>query len=134
MKTNGCTKGPSYGRSSALKLLMDVGCQELWQDCILGVQACNRGRIQTHFAELVLGLGHHIQVEEQIFFPVFEERTSMRNTGPTAVMRHEHRDIESMLEKLSVLTKAQDCSTIVKTIQGQQVDPSALLSSHDAKE
>ncbi len=25
MKTNGCTEGPSYGRSSALKL---VGCQD----------------------------------------------------------------------------------------------------------
>ncbi len=107
---------------------------ELWQDCMQGVQACNLGRIQTRLAEFVLGLRHHIQVEEQIFFPVFEERTGMRGTGPTAVMRREHREIGAMLEKLSALTKAQACSTIVETIQGQQVDPSALLTSHDAKE
>ncbi len=107
---------------------------DLWQDCMQGVQACNLGHIQTRLAEFVLGLRHHIHVEEQIFFPVFEERTGMQGTGPTAVMRHEHCEIEAMLEKLFALTKAQACSTIVETIQGQQVDPSALLTSHDAKE
>jgi uncharacterized protein (DUF2249 family)/hemerythrin-like domain-containing protein len=48
-----------------------------------------------------LGLRRHIRFEEQLLFPVFEERTGLPGgSGPTAVMRAEHRDIERLLEGL----------------------------------
>jgi hemerythrin-like domain-containing protein len=42
------------------------------------------------------GLDRHIRLEEEILFPLFEERTGMRG-GPTAVMRVEHLEIRGAL-------------------------------------
>lgn len=53
------------------------------------------------FAEFDLGLRRHIHFEEEILFPVFEERTGQpAHGGPTGVMRAEHREIEALLEGL----------------------------------
>jgi len=107
---------------------------ELWRDCLQEMKACNLGRIRSRLAEYLVGLRHHIRVEEEIFFPAFEARSGMHGAGPTAVMRHEHREIEALLERLAALTKAQDCGTIAEAVQGQALDPSVLLRSHDTKE
>lgn len=52
------------------------------------------------FSEFKAGLEEHIAWEENILFPAFEERTGMRNMGPTAVMRHEHVQIKDCLNKI----------------------------------
>ena len=98
------------------------------------MKACDLGRLRSRLAEYLVGLRHHIRVEEEIFFPAFEARSGMHGAGPTAVMRHEHREIEAILERLAALTKLQDCRTIAEAVQGQALDPSALLRSHDTKE
>ena len=47
------------------------------------------------------GLRRHIGFEEEILFPAFEESTGMPPTaGPTAVMRAEHREIESLIAQI----------------------------------
>ena len=52
-------------------------------------------RIFSHFAR---GLRRHIGLEEEMLFPEFERLTGMTPfAGPTAVMRHEHRQIEGFL-------------------------------------
>lgn len=38
------------------------------------------------------GLNRHIRIEEQVLFPLFENRTGMV-TGPTTVLRFEHRQL-----------------------------------------
>jgi iron-sulfur cluster repair protein YtfE (RIC family) len=45
------------------------------------------------------GLRRHIRLEETILFPLFEQRTG-RSTGPTTVMRVEHRAIEAQLLRM----------------------------------
>jgi len=107
---------------------------ELWRDFLQQLRAGNLERVRSRLAEYLVGLRYHIRVEEEVLFPTFEARSGMRDAGPTAVMRHEHREIEAVLKKLAALTKAQDCGIIARTIQDQRLDPSALLRSHDAKE
>lgn len=47
------------------------------------------------------GLRRHIAVEEQLLFPVFERRSDIPpGTGPTEVMRNEHREIERLLAEI----------------------------------
>lgn len=41
-----------------------------------------------------LGLLRHIDIEEKMLFPAFEERTGMHHGGPTQVMRMEHEGIQ----------------------------------------
>lgn len=51
----------------------------------------------TRFEEFVSGLDRHIEAEEQILFPTFEEATGMV-AGPTSVMRSEHVEIRRWME------------------------------------
>ena len=52
------------------------------------------------FREFSLGLKRHINAEEEILFPLFEEKTGMHDAGPTAVMRMEHKDIKELKQAL----------------------------------
>jgi iron-sulfur cluster repair protein YtfE (RIC family) len=53
---------------------------------------------RQHFKEFKVGLQRHIVWEEQILFPRFEAKTGLHGTGPTEVMRQEHRRIGALLE------------------------------------
>jgi regulator of cell morphogenesis and NO signaling len=53
------------------------------------------------YAAFAAGLRRHIGFEEQILFPAFEGASGMTPAvGPTAVMRAEHREIESLLGQI----------------------------------
>lgn len=58
------------------------------------------GKSRELFREFKQGLERHIQWEEKILFPVFEGKTGMHDTGPTAVMREEHRQIRELLQTI----------------------------------
>jgi len=52
------------------------------------------------FHEFKTGLQRHIVWEEEILFPLFEAKTGMRDAGPTAVMKMEHKKIKGFLEEI----------------------------------
>ncbi|MBI5049064.1 MAG: DUF2249 domain-containing protein [Deltaproteobacteria bacterium] len=60
------------------------------------------------FREFRIGLKRHIKAEEDILFPLFEQKTGMHEGGPTAVMRMEHQDIQELLDKILQATDAKD--------------------------
>ncbi|MBI5599353.1 MAG: DUF2249 domain-containing protein [Deltaproteobacteria bacterium] len=64
------------------------------------------------FREFSLGLRRHISAEEDILFPVFEEKTGMRESGPTFVMRMEHKDIKELLDSIRASTDGKDPSGV----------------------
>ena len=57
-------------------------------------------KVKEIFHEFKIGLQRHIVWEEKILFPIFEAKTNMQDSGPTAVMRSEHRKIKELLEKM----------------------------------
>jgi regulator of cell morphogenesis and NO signaling len=52
------------------------------------------------FKEFKFGLQRHIVWEEDLLFPLWEEKTGMFEGGPTFVMRNEHRQIGEQLEAI----------------------------------
>lgn len=52
------------------------------------------------FKEFKFGLQRHIVWEEDLLFPLWEEKTGMAEGGPTQVMRREHRQIGDCLEAI----------------------------------
>ena len=80
------------------------------------------------FREFKLGLERHIRWEEDLLFPLWEEKTGMSD-GPTAVMRHEHRRIEEQL-------KAIDRNVEAEKMDDAQPEQAliALLGAHNLKE
>lgn len=81
------------------------------------------------FKEFKSGLQRHIIWEEQILFPLFEEKTGMRDRGPTAVMRAEHREIGRCLEALHDKVRHQDADS-----DREEQLLIEVLSAHNQKE
>jgi len=96
-------------------------------------QAIKQNRWETaskDFRELSTGLKRHIKIEEEILFPVFEEKTGMFNGGPTAVMRMEHTEIKDLLDKVLASTDAREAS---KAVDGYNA-LILILADHNMKE
>jgi regulator of cell morphogenesis and NO signaling len=49
---------------------------------------------------LMAGIDRHIRWEEDILFPLFENRLGMEDRGPTAAMRDDHRKMKEVLQSL----------------------------------
>ena len=85
-------------------------------------------RADLHARDLLSGLEHHIRVEEEVLFPIFEARTLL--CAPCEVMRLEHQRIRRLLSELDdALAKGKgDLATKLLT------DLSQLLEAHNQKE
>ena len=80
------------------------------------------------FKKFKFGLQRHIVWEEEILFPIFEERTGMQG-GPTAVMRMEHIQIKKLLSSIydQILKRNFETESLESQLFG-------ILSSHNVKE
>jgi iron-sulfur cluster repair protein YtfE (RIC family) len=68
----------------------------------------NIAQAKEFFKEFKFGLQRHIVWEEQILFPLFEEKTGLFHAGPTEVMRQEHRLIGMYLEAVHEKVRNRD--------------------------
>jgi uncharacterized protein (DUF2249 family) len=84
----------------------------------------------TDFREFVLGLRRHIKIEEEILFPVFEEKTGMTDAGPTFVMKMEHKEIHDLLDRTLAATDGHDAARASETA-GALI---SILMDHNMKE
>lgn len=81
------------------------------------------------FREFKQGLQRHIVWEEEILFPVFEEKTGIMACGPTQVMRMEHQKIKQCLE--DIYEKIQEKKS---ESDEEEKELLSVLSSHNFKE
>jgi len=82
------------------------------------------------FLEFKTGLLQHINWEEDILFPIFEQKTGMHDTGPTAVMRIEHGHIKNFLEEIGEKVLAGELEGVDEAETGLL----EVLGSHNQKE
>jgi len=94
------------------------------------VEAGSFPQAGTRFAEFQCGLDRHIEVEEQILFPLFEQMTGMRDAGPTVVMRSEHVDIRQLMDDATAALKSADRTQTDSVLDGLM----DVLGSHNTKE
>jgi regulator of cell morphogenesis and NO signaling len=81
------------------------------------------------FKEFKFGLQRHIVWEEDVLFPLWEEKTGMSEGGPTSVMQAEHRQIGQQLE--AIHGKVADQNPDSDQEEEALLD---LLGSHNMKE
>ena len=81
------------------------------------------------FAEFADGLVRHMRIEEQSLFGEFERRTGMLS-GPTQVLRTEHRALEHALDRMRAALAAADAEVFVR---GHD-DLVEILVAHHLKE
>jgi hemerythrin-like domain-containing protein len=71
----------------------------------------------------------HIEIEEKLLFPAFEEKTGM-SSGPTQVMCMEHEQMRGMFAQMRAAIEAQDTKQYLSTAQTLHM----LLQQHNMKE
>lgn len=86
-------------------------------------------KAQEAFKEFKIGLQRHIVWEEELLFPIWEEKTGMVEDGPTPVMRFEHDQIKQLLDAIHQKVETQNLST-----EQEEQALLNLLSSHNRKE
>jgi iron-sulfur cluster repair protein YtfE (RIC family) len=119
-------------KPSDIKRFMDVDHRRV--DRILTTfSALKRGDLAKASALFTRGredLLRHIFWEEEMLFPAFEEKTNLRDSGPTVVMRQEHSQIRAGLEKIKDLLddgKLADLDTAEQEL-------AKILAVHNKKE
>lgn len=87
------------------------------------------GKAKEAFKEFKVGLQRHIVWEEELLFPMWEEKTGMIEDGPTPVMRFEHEQIKKLLEAIHQKVEQQN-------LESDQEEQALLnlLGSHNRKE
>jgi hemerythrin superfamily protein len=101
---------------------------ELLQDLVAIVDDRELERAQYVFPDVRAALTHHIRAEEEVLFPALEVSPTLR--PPCAVMRSEHRRIESELSAIDEALehgRLGDASFALGRLAG-------MLADHDYKE
>ncbi|MBI4003709.1 MAG: hemerythrin domain-containing protein [Candidatus Omnitrophica bacterium] len=89
----------------------------------------NLPKAKNSFRRFKIGLQRHIVWEEEILFPLFEEKTGMKGMGPTEVMRMEHRQIKQLLEAIHQNLQRQDSEH-----DSEEAALLEVLGAHNQKE
>jgi iron-sulfur cluster repair protein YtfE (RIC family) len=80
-------------------------------------------------AYLISALEAHFTAEEETLFPAFERASGMRS-GPTAVMREEHRQMRELLQMLQQALYRQDGEAFAGVAETLLI----LMQQHNMKE
>ena len=72
---------------------------------------------------------HHFQMEERVMFAEFEQKTGMTE-GPTAMMRHEHTQMRTLMKQLMEALEADDKDRYFGTTETLMI----LMQQHNMKE
>ncbi len=81
-------------------------------------------------ARFLQRLEQHIEMEERILFPAFEERTGMREAGPSVQMREEHVQMRPVIDEMRAAVTAADNGAWQRASQALL----EILVPHNAKE
>ena len=94
--------------------------------------AVTKGRFEeaaASFERFESGLLRHLRLEEELIFPVFEARSGMAS-GPTDVMRDEHRHVRQALDVMRRGLQGSDAGAYEDGLRFFD----SVLPDHNAKE
>lgn len=104
-------------------------CDDLFIETENAVSVGNWDRAYSCFALFQNAMEHHLLMEEEVLFPALEEKMGTAS-GPTAVMRNEHRQIRMLLKRLSEALSAKDKNSYL----GHSETLNIMVQQHNLKE
>jgi len=88
-------------------------CDSSWVEVEAAAEAGDAGAVQESWRGFQSGLLKHLQMEEDVLFPAFEQATGMTEGGPTFVMRSEHEQMRGLLEQMDTAADSGDHDELV---------------------
>jgi hemerythrin-like domain-containing protein len=104
-------------------------CDELFAAAEQAVESEQWPQATEAHLRFVDGMEQHLQAEEQLLFPAFEEASGM-SEGPTSVMRHEHQQMRALFEQMGQALEAQNSDDYLGASETLLI----LMQQHNAKE
>ena len=81
-------------------------CDGRWAEVESAADAGAGEALAESWSAFQSGMLKHLQMEEEVLFPAFEQATGMTEGGPTFVMRSEHEQMRGLLEQMGVAAEA----------------------------
>jgi hemerythrin-like domain-containing protein len=88
-------------------------CDGKWADVEAAAETGDADAVKTSWRSFQGSLLKHLQMEEEVLFPAFEQATGMTNGGPTFVMRSEHEQMRGLLEQMDASAESNDHNELV---------------------
>jgi iron-sulfur cluster repair protein YtfE (RIC family) len=88
------------------------------------------GAARERFGAFREGLERHIEAEEQVLFPVFEDLAGAAQGGPTAVMRAEHTELRKLMAEVAGVLETGAAEGLTKPLAAL----TARIYAHNGKE
>ncbi|RYF63468.1 MAG: hemerythrin domain-containing protein [Comamonadaceae bacterium] len=77
---------------------------------VAAAQAGDWAGLEHDGGEFLRHLRQHIDIEEEVLFPAFEQRTGMSAGGPSVQMRMEHEQMQPLLARMQGAIVARDAA------------------------
>ncbi|MEO5378296.1 MAG: hemerythrin domain-containing protein [Magnetococcus sp. DMHC-6] len=110
-------------------------CDELYADLENAAYDGERDNAKKIFDRFIKAMHHHFKMEEEGFFPVFEEVTGMTQ-GPPMVMRMEHEQMRGIFKQMELHVQKGDLegllragSTLLLVMQQHNIKEEQMLYS-----
>lgn len=88
-------------------------CDSNWVEVEAAAETGDAEAVKERWCTFQSGLLKHLQMEEEVLFPAFEQATGMSEGGPTFVMRAEHDQMRGLLEQMDAAANAGDHDELV---------------------
>lgn len=105
-------------------------CDSIFERAEQAAKAEDYATLEREANEFLRRITTHIEIEETLLFPEFEERTGMSKGGPSVVMRAEHRMMEQLFAEMRQAIGAKD-GVAYQTAARAMIE---LLQVHNRKE
>lgn len=87
-------------------------------------------KLQSESEAFLAHIARHIQLEEELLFPAFEEGSAMSAGGPTETMRSEHTRMQPLFAQMRDAAAAKDAARYLDASQALR----EILQQHNMKE
>jgi len=104
-------------------------CDDVFSEAESAVAKSNWTLASQQWHAFADELALHLQAEETILFPQFEQATGMTN-GPTQVMRMEHQQMRALIQDLNAALTAENKKDFLANSETLMV----LMQQHNMKE
>ncbi len=104
-------------------------CDELFASAEQAVESGEWDKAATAHQRFIDAMERHLQAEEQMLFPSFEEVSGM-TMGPTEVMRHEHEQMRQLFSEMTAALENQSSEDYLGASETLLI----FMQQHNAKE
>ncbi len=105
-------------------------CDAIFERADRAAEKGDFAALEREASDFLRRIATHIEMEERLLFPAFEERTGMGAGGPTATMKDEHRTMEGLFEQMRDAITAQNAAAY----RGASAQVMEILVQHNQKE